>query len=98
MRPIQTLAGGVLAQIVRRQPPSPARTAFAWQLAVGPAIARTTSVEMEGTTLHVHSKDERWLKEIERARSVILPKLQQLLGEQSVTRIRIVGPNFRSGV
>ena len=98
MRPIQTFAGGVLAHIVRRQPPSPARTAFAWQLAVGPAIARTTSVEMEGTTLTVRSSDERWLKEIDRAKSVILPKLQQLLGEQAVTRIRLVGPTFRPGV
>jgi predicted nucleic acid-binding Zn ribbon protein len=98
MRPIQTFAGNVLAQIVRRQPPSPARTGFAWQLAVGPALARTTSVEMEGTTLRVRSNDERWLKEIERARSVILPKLQQLLGEQSVTGIRVVDPTSRSGM
>ena len=98
MRPIQTLSAAVLAQIVRRQPASPARTTFAWQLVVGPALARTTSVEMEGTTLQVRSSDERWLKEIERARSVILPKLQQILGEQSVTRIRIVGPAVRPGV
>lgn len=87
MRSIQTLAGGVLAQIVRRQPPSPARTSFAWQLAVGPALARVTSVEMDGTTVRVRAADERWLKEIGRARAVILPKLQQLLGADAVTRI-----------
>ena len=87
MRSIQTLAEGVLAEIVRSQPASPARTTFAWQLAVGPALARVTSVEMEGTTLRVRSADERWLKEITRARAVILPKLQHLLGEQSVTKI-----------
>lgn len=90
MRPIQTFAGGVLAQIVRRQPPSPARTAFAWELAVGPSLARVTSVEMEGTTLRVRSTDPRWLKEIDRARGMILPKLQQMLGEQTVTAIAIV--------
>ena len=87
MRAIQTFAGGVLAEIVRRQPSSPARTAVAWQLAVGPALARVTSVEMEGTALRVRAADERWLKEIHRARAVILTKLQQLLGEQTVTRI-----------
>lgn len=87
MRSIQTFAGGVLAQIVRRQPPSPARTSFAWQLAVGPALARVTSVEMDGTTVRVRAADERWLKEIERARAVVLPKLQQLLGADAVTRI-----------
>ena len=87
MRSIQTFAGGVLAQIVRRQPPSAARTAFAWQLAVGPALARVTSVELEGTTLRVGAVDARWLKEIERARAVILSKLQQLLGPEAVTTI-----------
>jgi hypothetical protein len=90
MRPIQTFAGGVLAEIVRRQPPSAARTAFAWELAVGPSLARVTSVEMKGTTLRVASADPRWLKEIERARGIILPKLAQLLGEESVTKISIV--------
>lgn len=88
MRSIQTLAGGVLAQIVRRQASSPGRTQFAWQLAVGPALARTTSVELEGTTLTVRSTDPRWLKEIDRARATILPKLQQLLGEDEVTKLR----------
>lgn len=88
MRSIQTFAGGVLAQVVRRQPPSAARTSFAWQLAVGPALARVTSVEVEGTTLHVRSKDPRWLKEIDRAKAVILPKVQQLLGDEAVTKIR----------
>ncbi len=89
MRSIQTFAGGVLAEIVRRQPPSPARTRFAWQLVVGPALARVTSVELEGTTLRVRSADPRWLKEIERARAVILPKLQQLLGDDAVVRLNV---------
>lgn len=87
MRSIQTLAGGVLAEVVRRQPPSPARTTFAWQLAVGPGLARVTSVEMDGTTLRVRAADPRWLKEIQRARDVILSKLQQLLGNDAVTTI-----------
>jgi len=87
MRSIQTFAGGVLAEIWRRQPPSPARTAFAWQLVVGPALARVTSVELDGATLRVTAADSRWLKEIQRAREVILPKLQQLLGPGAVTKI-----------
>jgi len=88
MRSIQTLAGRVLAQIVQRQPPSPARTSFAWQLAVGPALARVTSVQLDGRTLHVRSADPRWLEEIERARATILPKVQELLGVEAVTKIR----------
>jgi predicted nucleic acid-binding Zn ribbon protein len=88
MRSIQTFAGGVLAQIVQRQPPSPARTSFAWQLAVGPALARVTSVQLEGTTLQVRSADPRWLEEIDRALATILPKVQELLGAKTITKIR----------
>jgi hypothetical protein len=88
MRSIQSFAGGVLAPLVRAQPPSPARTSFAWQLVVGPALARVTSVQLEGTTLEVHAKDRRWLQEIDRARGSLLPKLQDLLGREAVTKIR----------
>jgi predicted nucleic acid-binding Zn ribbon protein len=87
MRSIQTFSGNVLADILRRQPHSPGRTTLAWQLAVGPALARATSVELEGTTLRVSARDPRWLKEIERARPAILPKLQQLLGPEAITRL-----------
>ena len=87
MRSIQTFAGGVLEEILRRQPPSPARTSFAWQLVVGAALARVTSVQLDGTTLRVSAADARWLNEIHRAREVILPKLQQLLGPGAVTKI-----------
>ena len=87
MRSIQTLTGGVLAEIVRRQPASPARTAFAWQLVVGPTLARLTSVQMEGTQLIVRATDPRWLKEIDRARGTILPRLQALLGADAITKL-----------
>lgn len=87
MRSIQTFSGGVLADIIRRQPSSAARTTLAWQLAVGPALARVTSVELDGTALQVSASDARWLKEIERARPAILPKLQQLLGKDNISKI-----------
>lgn len=91
MQPLKSFAGGLIADIVRRQPPSPARTAFAWQLVVGPALARVTSVHIEGTTLHVAARvaenDERWLREISRAQATIVPRLQELLGKQTITKI-----------
>ncbi len=46
MLPIQRFSSGVIAEIIRRQPSSPARTALAWQLAVGSALARATTVEL----------------------------------------------------
>jgi predicted nucleic acid-binding Zn ribbon protein len=87
MQPIHHFAGGVLAQLIRRQPPSPARTEFAWQLAVGPALARVTTVTLDQGVIHVSATDARWLKEIDRARPAILSKLQQFLGPGTVSRI-----------
>jgi len=89
MLPIQRFSSSVLADIVRRQPSTPARTTFAWQLAVGPALARVTIVMLDGTTLRVSAADPRWLGEIERARATILPKMQQLLGPNTITKITI---------
>jgi predicted nucleic acid-binding Zn ribbon protein len=89
MLPIQNFATGVLVDAIRRQPPSNARTAFAWQLAVGPALARATAVELdEAGVLTVRSRDSRWLRELERARPAILQKMQYVLGKDQVTRLR----------
>jgi len=89
MIPLQTFSSGVLAEIVRRQPPSAERTRFAWQLVVGQTLARVTTVELSAAgVLTVAAVDERWVDEIERARDTVLRKMQHLLGENQVTRIR----------
>lgn len=88
MVPIQHFASSVLVEIVRRQPASKERTSFAWSLAVGPALSRVTTVELENGVLAVRAKDRRWIGEIERARDVVLQKMQQLLGKDQVTRIK----------
>lgn len=92
MIPLQKFASGVLAEIVRRQPHSPHRTAFAWQLAVGPALARSTSVELEHGILTVRTRDLRWGREIERAADTILGRMQHVLGPAAVTQIRLAHP------
>lgn len=87
MLPIQNFSSGVLAEIIRRQPPSKSRTSFAWQLAVGPALARATMVELQEDVLTVRAVDRRWLREIERERPRILAKLQALLGRDTIRKI-----------
>ena len=67
MVPLQNFATGVIADVIRRQPPSPARTTFAWTVAVGPALARSTTVTLIDQVLVVRSRDARWAKEIARA-------------------------------
>jgi predicted nucleic acid-binding Zn ribbon protein len=89
MIPLQNFSTGVLAEIIRRQPASKERTAFAWQLAVGPALARSPTAELGETgVLTVRAADPRWVREIERARDTVLQKMQHLLGPDQVTRIK----------
>jgi hypothetical protein len=87
MIPVQNFSSGVLAEILRRQPASKERTQLAWQLAVGPALARVTTADLAGGVLTVRAADARWIPEIERARVAILQKMQHLLGPAEVTRI-----------
>jgi predicted nucleic acid-binding Zn ribbon protein len=88
MVPLQGFSAAVLAEIVRRQQASKERTVFAWQLAVGPALARATSVELVGDVLEVRAKDRRWIAEIERARPAVLAKMQHLLGTDAVRTLK----------
>jgi hypothetical protein len=101
MQPIQKLATGVLAEMIRRQPASKEKTRFVWQLAVGPAIARVTTVELGDAVFTVRCGDERWIAEIARARPLILSRLQQLLGADTVRRIALASegpaPHDRQG-
>ncbi len=87
MIPLQNFSSGVLAEIVRRQPASKERTTFAWQLAVGQALARVTTVELKDGVLTVRAVDRRWIQEIERARDAVIQKLQHLLGKDQILRI-----------
>jgi predicted nucleic acid-binding Zn ribbon protein len=88
MIPVQSFASGVIAEIVRRQPASKDRTNFAWQLAVGQALARVTTVELKDGVLTVRAVDRRWISEIERARERVVEKMQHLLGADAVRTLK----------
>ena len=82
MTPAHHILPGVLAEMIRRQPLSPAKVAFAWRAAAGAAVARATRVELrEDGTLIVLVGDPRWRPEIERAAGMLKPKLATLLGD-----------------
>jgi len=76
--------------MIRRQPSSPARTTFAWSVAVGPALSRVTTVELCDRILQVSSRDARWAREIDRARTTILDRIRLLLGRDAVSDIVLV--------
>jgi predicted nucleic acid-binding Zn ribbon protein len=89
MLPVQTIATSVMAEIIRRQPASKERTAFAWSLAVGPALSRATTVELRNARLFVTARDPRWALEIARANDTILKRVQLLLGQDAVKGLYI---------
>ena len=89
MVPVQDLTTGILADLLRRQPASRERTSFAWQLAVGAAMARSTTVDLDGGVLKVRPRTHEWANEIQRASDTILKRMQHLLGSGSVSRIEI---------
>jgi len=86
---LQSFAPAVLAEIIRRQPASRQRTEFAWAVAVGPALARVTTVELRNHNIIVCARDVQWARELERARDTILPRLQLMLGRDTVKGLHI---------
>ena len=89
VKPIGHAVPGALAELLRGAPLSPGKVDFAWKAAVGPALQRTTSVRLEGTRLLVDAANAQWAREIGRSSHVILPRLQLLLGKESVTEITV---------
>ena len=87
MQNLQSFAAGVIAETIRRQPASPARTAFAWSVAVGPALSRVTTVELDHRVLRVTTGDPRWGREVRRASQTILERLRLLLGDEAIVEI-----------
>jgi hypothetical protein len=94
---VQRVLPDTLTEIVRRQPLTQAKVDFAWRTAVGPALARVSSARLDGDgTLRVRTDDERWTREIERAREVIRARLDRLLGDD-LKRVEIDGPGGSQG-
>jgi hypothetical protein len=55
---------------------------------VGQALARVTTVELTDGVLNVRAVDRRWIREIERASSSVVEKMQHLLGADAVRTLK----------
>lgn len=79
---------GVVAEVIRNAPLSPEKVTMAWRLSVGPAVAKATTVRLdEEGVLHVEAESPAWASAVRKSRSLILNRLQQLLGEDTVRQI-----------
>jgi hypothetical protein len=78
----------VVAEVIRKAPLTDEKVAFAWRLAVGPAVAKATSVRLGANgILYVKSESPAWSDAIGKSFGVIRSRLAHYLGESAVTRI-----------
>ncbi len=78
----------VVAEVVRKAPLTDAKVAFAWRLAVGPALGKATSVRLGADgTLYVTSESSAWSDSIRASVGMIRSRLAHYLGDSTVKRI-----------
>ena len=78
----------VVAEILRKAPMSDEKVSLAWRLAVGPAIAKATTVRLvPDGTLHIKAESQAWIDAVRKSTSLIHIRLGDLLGEDLVKRL-----------
>ncbi|MGE0041884.1 MAG: DUF721 domain-containing protein [Vicinamibacterales bacterium] len=83
---------GMLAPMIRKAPLTPEKVAFAWRMAVGPEIARSTTVRLGDDGVLQVQADPHWAAEVRRARTLIVPRLAAFLGDGTVRRLQTPPP------
>jgi len=79
---------GVVAEVVRKAPLTDAKVAFAWRLAVGPAVGKATSVRLASDgTLYVTANAAAWNDSLRASIGMIRSRLAHYLGDEVVKRI-----------
>jgi hypothetical protein len=79
---------GVVAEVVRKAPMTDAKVAFAWRLAVGPALDKATRVRLAADgTLYVAAESNAWLDSVRASVGLIRSRLAHYLGDDAVKRI-----------
>ena len=88
MDPINSVVPRALAELFRVGPLSQGKLELAWRVAVGDALSRVSTVRLQADgVVEVSPADQRWHRELKRSSSMILTRLNALLGTQSVTRL-----------
>lgn len=97
MQPLQHAIPDVLTRLLRGAPLSPEKVTFAWRAAVGPAMARASSVRLSGEgVIEVTCGDDHWRREIRRSLPFIKGRLSALLGEEVVRQLKVAGAAGRT--
>lgn len=90
MQSLQQTSITVIQEVLRRQPTTGAKIAFAWQLAAGASLARHGVPEWtDGSTLRIRPSTEAWRHELRANRHALLERLHEVLGRGVVARLII---------
>ena len=88
MDSLHSVVPRALTLLFREGPMSQGKLEVAWHVAVGDALTRVTTVQLQPEgVVEVQSADQRWTRELKRSSSMILTRLIGLLGTDSVRRI-----------
>jgi predicted nucleic acid-binding Zn ribbon protein len=75
----------VVEEVVRKAPLTPEKVAFAWRMAVGPAVGKATSVRLgDNGLLYVTCESASWAAAVKRSTPLIHQRLDALLGAEAV--------------
>ncbi len=79
---------GVLAEVIRKGPMCDEKVTLAWRLAVGPQIAKVTTVRLvPDGTLHIKTDSQTWIDAVRKSTSLIQIRMGDLLGENLVKKL-----------
>ena len=79
----------VVAEVIRKAPLTEEKIAFAWRLAVGPAVNKSTAVRLaDDGTLYVKAESAAWADSIRASIGLIRSRLAHYLGDEAVKRIQ----------
>ena len=85
---VRDVALQAVAASLRSQPLTAAKVRFAWSAAVGPAMSRATTVDLEADgTLRVVAAGSHWCRETARSAAMVTRRLGELLGPDVIRRI-----------
>ena len=80
----------VLAEVIRKAPLTDEKVAFAWRLAVGPAVGKVTTARLAANgTLYVRADAPAWNDAIAKSLGLIRSRLAHYLGETAIQKIDI---------
>jgi hypothetical protein len=85
--PASKVMPGVVAEVIRKAPLTQEKVAFAWRLAVGPAVAKATTVRLDPDgTLYLKAESPAWIDGVMQSAGMIRSRLAHFLGDDAVKR------------